>query len=136
MSALYNSAKQSMLSQSPVLDLDTDVIKIRLLNIATDYTFSATDASMTPVIKYSGTTDQTLGSITVTNGVFDAADAVFTAVAISGVKTVGGLAVFKFVTNDAGSFPVAYIDGFTAVSPNGGNITVQFDNGSNRIFAL
>jgi hypothetical protein len=95
---------------------------------------------MTSVTRYAGTTDQTLGSLTiVTNSLvvaFDAADATFTAVAVSGVKTVGGLIVYKFVTNDAGSTPILYVDGFSAVLPNGGDLTVQWDSGNSRILSL
>lgn len=139
-SSLYDIAKQAMLGSSTRIDLDADTIKIGLLNITTDYTFSATHTTMSSVTRYSGTTDQTLASPTVvTNSpvvAFDATDPVFTAVAVSGTKTVGGLIIYKFVTNDAGSTPIAYIDGFTAITPNGGDITVQLDNGNNRIFSL
>jgi hypothetical protein len=137
----YDVAKQNFLGTGTRVDLDADVIKIGLLNITTDYTAAVwTETSMTGITRYAGTTDQTLTSptiVTTSNVVsFDAADATFTAVAISGSKTVGGLIVYKFVTNDAGSTPLAYIDGFTAVTPNGGDITVQFDNGNLRIFGL
>jgi hypothetical protein len=137
----YDLAKQNFLGSGTRVDMDADVIKIGLLNIVTDYNApDFTVTSMTGITRYAGTTDQTLASlaiVTTANVVsFDAADATFTAVAISGVKTVGGLIVYKFVTNDAGSTPIGYIDGFTAVTPNGGDITVQFDNGNLRIFGL
>lgn len=95
---------------------------------------------MTSVPRYAGTTDQTLSGLTIVTTsptvAFDAVDAVFTAVAVSGTKTVAGLIVYKFVTNDAGSTPILYVDGFSAVLPNGGDLTVQFDAGANRIFSL
>lgn len=140
-SGIFDIAKQEFLGTGTKLDLDADTIKIGLLNIAVDYSSpDLTATSMTGITRYASTTDQTLGSLTiVTNShvvAFDAADATFSAVAVSGTKTVGGLIVYKFVTNDAGSTPIAYIDGFTAVLPNGGDLTAQFDNGNNRIFSL
>ncbi|WP_217639753.1 hypothetical protein [Arthrobacter sp. ok909] len=74
--------------------------------------------------------------MSITNGVFDAADSTFTAVAISGSKTVQALVVYKDTGSAATSPLIAYIDGFTAVTPNGGNITVTWDNGASKIFAL
>lgn len=135
-SAVYPLAKQSFISQSPSIDLDTDTIKVALVNITTDYTYSAAHQYLSSVTTYAGTTDQTLGTITVTNGVFNAAGATFTSVAISGTKTVGALVIYKS-TGVAGTSPlIAYIDGFTAVTPNGGNITITWDTGSSKIFAL
>lgn len=71
-----------------------------------------------------------------TNGVFDAADSTFTSVAVSGSKTVQALVVYKDTGSAATSPLIAYIDGFTAVTPSGGNITVTWDNGASKIFAL
>lgn len=135
-SALYPLAKQSFISQSPSIDLDTDTIKVALVNIATDYTYSAAHQFLSSVTTYAGTTAQTLTSVTVTNGVFNAAGATFTAVAVSAGKTVGALVIYKDTGTAATSPLVAYIDGFTAVTPNGGNITITWDTGVSKIFAL
>jgi hypothetical protein len=135
-SALYPLAKESFLSQNPSIDMDTDTIKVALVNLATDYTYSAAHQFKSSVTSYSGTTDQTLGTKTVASGVFDAADSTFTSVAVSGTKTVAALVVYKDTGSAATSPLIAYIDGFTAVTPNGGNITVTYDNGASKIFAL
>ena len=135
-SALYPKAKESFLSQNPSIDMDTDTIKVALVNTSTDYTYSSAHQYFSSVTHYSGTTDQTLGSVSVTSGVFDAADATFTSVAISGSKTVQALVIYKDTGTAATSPLIAYIDGFTAVTPNGGNITVTWDNGASKIFAL
>lgn len=135
-SALYPTAKASFLNQNPSIDLDTDTIKVALVNTSTDYTYSSAHQYYSSVTHYSGTTDQTLTSITTTGGVFDAADATFTSVAISGSKTVQALVIYKDTGSAATSPLIAYIDGFTAVTPNGGNITVTWDNGASKIFAL
>lgn len=135
-SALYPTAKASFISQNPSIDLDTDTIKVALVNIATDYTYSAAHQFLSSVTAYSGTTAQTLGSITVTGGVFNAANATFTSVVISSGKTVGALVIYKDTGSGATSPLIAYIDGFTAVTPNGGNIVVSWDTGASKIFAL
>lgn len=130
-SALFNKAKESFLSQNPSIDLDSDTIKISFGRT------SAYTVDLTHQFKSSVTTvvdgDAALASKTITNGVFDAADALFTAV------TAGAAFDFALVWKDtgvAGTSPaIAYIDGFS-VTPNGGNITAQFDNGTNRIFKL
>lgn len=135
-SDLYPLAKQSFISQSPSIDMDTDTIKVALVNTTTDYTYSSAHQFLSSVTTYSGTTDQTLGSITVTNGVFNAASATFTSVAISGSKTVQALVIYKSTGTGSTSPLIAYIDGFTAVTPNGGNISITWDSGSNKIFSL
>lgn len=146
-SAGFDIWKKGALGSGTLVDLDTDTIKLRLINVATDYpTLNLAATSMTGITKYGSSTDQTLGTPTITATVagtttfgtvaFDAVDAVFTAVAVDTAKTVAGLVVYKFVSNDAGSTPILWIDGFTAVTPNGGDITVQFDSGNNRILSL
>jgi hypothetical protein len=103
----------------------SDTIKARL--VASSFTPTKDDTSMTGYTAIG--TDQTLGSKTRTKDttndriVYDAADPVWTAVA--GGSTIGWVAVFKFVTNDAGSTPIFIID-VTDTATNGGDITVQF----------
>lgn len=101
----------------------TDVIKIRAVTGVP----SRTDTAMTG---HTGVgTDQTLGSKTRTKDttnhriVYDAADPAWTAVA--GGSTIVGFEVYKFVTNDAGSTPIVFID-VTDFSTNGGDIGLQF----------
>lgn len=126
---IYTVAKEAFMNAG--LDLDTDVIKARL--VKSTYTFSAADTSMTPVTKVTGTTDQTLSSVSITDGVFDAADPTFSAV--PGGETITGCVIFKFVTNDAGSTPIIYIE-LTDTATNGSDITVNFDAGANKVFAF
>lgn len=139
-SALFDVFKQDGFGSGTRIDLDSDTIKVGLLNIATDYASpDFTVTSMTGITRYAGTTDQTLGSLTIVTTshvvAFSAANPTFTAVSPSTTKTVGGFIIYKFVTNDAGSTPIAYIDGFTAILPNTGDITITFDTGSNKIFS-
>lgn len=103
----------------------SDTIKARL--VASAFTPTKDDTSMTGYTAIG--TDQTLGSKTFTEDtandrlVYDAADPTWTAVA--GGSTVGWVAIFKFVTNDAGSTPIAILD-ITDTPTNGGDITVTF----------
>ena len=77
----------------------------------------------------------TLGSKTSALGVADAADTAFTSVT---GDTVEAIVLYKD-TEDAATSPlIAYIDTATGLplTPNGGNVTVTWDNGANKIFKL
>jgi hypothetical protein len=126
---VYPKAKESFITQSPSIDMDTDTIKVRLLR-SSAYTFSSAHqfASSLPSAIV---TDVALASKAGTNGVFSAANAVFTAVP-SGAA-IDELVVYKD-TGTAGTSPlVCYMDGFS-ITPNGGDITVQWN--ASGIFAL
>lgn len=133
-SAHYNLGLQKYLAAS--LNMPSDTIKVRLVRTSA-YTFAQSHefASSLPAAIV---TDATLGSKT-TNGAgsdpgcFDAGDAVFTAVP-SGAA-IDALVIFKD-TGVAGTSPlIAYIDGFS-VTPNGGDITVQWANANPFIFKV
>jgi hypothetical protein len=124
-SAAYNIGQQGLIDGT--IDLNTHTIKVRL--VTSSYTFAATHTTMSNVGAGVGT-DPTLASVTVTDGAFDAADATWTAVTAG--STVNAAVIYKFVSNDAGSTPIAYID-ITDTATNGGDITLQW--GSN-IFAI
>lgn len=83
-------------------------------------------------------TDVTLGTKTSNGGgsdpgCFDAADAVFSAVGAG--AAIDCLAIYKDTGSSATSPLIAYIDGFS-VTPNGGDITVQWASSSPFIFKL
>lgn len=133
--ALFNKYKESMLSLNPSVDLDTDTIKVAL--VTSGYTFNAANqfySDLTPGSNVVGT-PQTLGSKTVTDGVFDAADVTFTAVTGSACNA---LVIYKDTGTPSTSPLIAYIDTATGlpVTPNGGNISIAWDNGTNRIFKV
>ena len=75
-------------------------------------------------------------SVSVTGGVFDAADVTYTSVSGASVETIiiyeddGGV--------EANSSLIAHIDTATGLpfTPSGGNVTIQWDNGANRIFKI
>lgn len=135
--ALYGLARQAFLSQSPALDWDTDNIKVSLVDITSAYTVSIDvdqfydDGPEANVVA----TSSNLGTKTVTLGVADAADVTFSAV--SGAVS-GALVIWKDTGTPSTSPLIAYIDTATGlpVTPNGGNITVTWDSGANKIFKL
>ena len=132
--ALYPKAKESFLSQNPSIDMDTDTIKVAMVTSA--YTYSAAHQYYSSAAGVVGT-PATLGTKTVTDGVFDAADVTFTAVA-SG-STVAALLIYKDTGVEATSPLIAYIDTVSSglpVATNGGDIIVTWDSGASKIFAL
>jgi hypothetical protein len=104
------------------------VVKCRLMRVSA-YTVAQAHqfASSLPAAIV---TDVTLGTKTANGagsdpGCFDAADATF--VAIPAGAAIDCLAVFKDTGTPATSPLLFYIDGFT-VTPNGGDVTVQWQN--------
>jgi len=136
-SAFYNIGLEKFIAAASPINLTSDTINVRPIRVS-GYTFAATHASMTPVIGATGGPgDQTLGTKVLgtgtDGGTFDAADRVFTAWP-SGAA-IDALVIYKFVSNDAGSTPICYLDGFT-VTPNGGDITFQWAGTNPFIFKI
>ena len=73
--------------------------------------------------------------MTTTAGVADAADITFTTV--TGDESEA-LVIYKHTGTDGTSNLIAYIDTATGlpVTPGGGDITVTWDDGANKIFKL
>ena len=132
--SLYPSAKASFLNQNPSIDMDTDTIKVALIDTGA-YTYSSAHDFWDDAVAGVIGTPQTLGSVTTTGGVFDAADTTFTSVSGASVEA---LIIYKSTGVNSTSPLVAYIDTGTGlpVTPNGGNIVVTWDNGASKIFAL
>lgn len=122
--ALYNTFKEGLLDK--VFDLNTDVIKATLIDSA-DYTFSAghdeysggsTDVPAAAKVAESAG----LGSPTITNGVFDTADFVWSSV--TGDQSEAIILWDDTLTNDR---LIAFYDTSITgmpVTPSGGNINV------------
>lgn len=143
--ALYGLAKQSFLSQNPSIDLDTDTIKSFLIDAASYTPNMSTHQYLSDVPAASrkgnsgGNTDAdavTLAGKTVTLGVFDATDITF--VTVPAGAALEYILIYKSTGVEATSPLIALIDTATGlpVTPNGGDITVQWDEGANKIFAL
>lgn len=126
MASFVTNAGADGLTTAGTITWASDTIKARL--VASSATLNKDDTTMTPYTVIG--TDQTLGSKTKTKDttndriVFSAAALTWTAVA--GGSTVGYVAIFKFVTNDAGSTPIAIID-VTDVPTNGSDLTLTAD---------
>lgn len=130
---LYQLGRQAFLEA----DLDWTGQDMRVILVDTaDYTFSQTHQFLSDVpgaarVAVSGA----LAGKTATNGTADANDVTFTSV--TGDQSEA-LIIYQHTGVDATSRLVAYIDTATGfpITPNGGNITVVWDSGANRIFTL
>jgi hypothetical protein len=139
--ALFDPGREGFLDGT--IDWDTAVIKVALVR---GYTFSASHKFVSDITGASGVlaaTSAALSSKTVTNGVADAADITFSAVAQNASNHY--LLVFQSSAVTGGSDVaataqrvIAWIDTGTniPVIPNGGDVTIAWDNGSNKIFKL
>lgn len=130
----YPLGAQKLLNKE--IDLNSDTLKVRLVKNTYSYSAAHEFASSIPAI--TGTTDQTLTTPTITNGVFDADDITWTAVNPSPAETASAIAVYKFVTNDADSpllFLFNVITGFPLVT-SGSDVPIRWSSGASRIFAL
>lgn len=139
--ALFGPGREGFLAGE--IDYDTAVIKAALVR---GYTFDQTDKFVSEVTGAGGTlvaTSAALTSKTVTNGTADAADVTFAAVAAGAAVT--GIIVFQSSAVTGGADVaagsqrlIAWIDTATGlpVTPNGGDINVLWDSGTNRIFTL
>ncbi|NNF68426.1 MAG: hypothetical protein HKN01_01530 [Acidimicrobiia bacterium] len=127
-SVLYPKGKEAFLAGD--IALDTDTIKVALVDTGT-YTYTATHQFYSELSGVVGT-DGTLANKSITDGVFDADNLVWTAV--SGA-TVEAVVIYKDTGVAATSPLIAFIDDDT-VTPNGGDITAVWSAGANRIFAL
>lgn len=130
--AIYPKYKEALISGSANISLSSGTVKIALVDTGV-YTYSAAHEFLTSLTGTVGTAP-TLGTKTVTNGVFDAADPTWTAVSGSSAEA---LVVYIDTGSAATSRLVAYIDtGITGlpVTPNGGDITLAIN--ASGLFAL
>lgn len=130
--ALYPKGKEGILDET--ITLSSGTIKAALLR---SYTYSSAHEDVADITGAGGTVvaTTTLASKTFTSGVFDAADLTWTAVA-------NGAACDNFVlyqdgATDADRRLIMFVDAYTnlPVTPNGGDITIEWDNASNKIFS-
>ena len=128
MGFIFNRGALGLLDGS--IDWASDTIKARLIN--TSETLSKDATSMTGI--GDALTDVVLGSKTgptedqANDRVgYDAGDPTFTAVA--NTNPMDQIVIFKFVTNDAGSIPIACLD-ITEKTPNGADVIVTLPAGA------
>lgn len=133
--ALYDLGREKFLTGA--ISWSSDDIKVCLVD-TDDYTVNlATDEFLDPDVTAAGivATSGNLGTKTTAAGVADAADVTFTSVTGDQCEA---LVIYKDSGLGTTSPLIAYIDTASGlpVTPNGGDITVQWDNGANKIFKL
>jgi tetrahydromethanopterin S-methyltransferase subunit H len=132
--AVYDKARESFLKGEIVMQ--TDNIKAVLVD-AGAYTVDLAAHQFLSDIAAGAriATSGNLGTKTTTTGIFDAADVTFTAVTGASVEAI---VLYQDTGSAATSRLICYIDAATGlpVTPNGGNINVAWDNGTNKIFKL
>lgn len=131
---LYDKGREGVLDGS--ISWPTDNIKAVLVDTGLYTANLATHQNLSDIPSGARVaTSGNLASKTSTGGVADAADVTF--VAVTGA-TVEAIAIYKDTGTASTSRLLAYIDTGTGlpVTPNGGDITVQWSNAANRIFKL
>ncbi|MFL5861089.1 MAG: hypothetical protein ACJ780_09950 [Solirubrobacteraceae bacterium] len=131
--ALYDGGREGILDDS--IAVSTATIKALLVtsgytpNLATHRNVS--DVTSGNIVARSGA----LASKTYTAGVFNAANVTLTAVTGSAVNYI---VIYADSGTDSTSRLIALIDTATGlpVTPNGGDITITWDTGTNKIFKL
>ena len=131
---LYDTARKSFLAGE--LDWDADAIKVTLLDTS-NYVYSSAHDFFNDIT--AGGQVATSGAFvgkTTTAGTADASDVTLSAVS-------GGVSENLIIWEDDASASdsdrlIARIDTATglAVTPNGGDITITWDSGANKIFTL
>ena len=131
---LYEKGKENFLGAN--IDLSGGVIRAVLVDITAGYTRDpAHDAYDDLGANIVGTESPAFATVSITDGIFDADDITFATV--SGAEA-GAVVIFLDTGVPANDLLIAYIDTATGlpVTPNGGDIVVQWDAGANKIFAL
>lgn len=131
--AIYPKAKEAILRG--LIDLSSSTVKAVLVDTG-EYTYSAAHEFLTSLPALARISTTTMGGKTVTDGVFDAADLVFTAVTGA---TCEALVLYKDTGTEGTSRLVAYFDSASSglpVTPDGTDVNVVFDNGANKIFSI
>jgi predicted naringenin-chalcone synthase len=118
------------------IDWDTDDIRVILIDTA-DYTVDLAAHDYLNDIPSAArvAVSAALTGKTVANGVADAADVTFSAVTGDSCEAI---VLYKHTGTESTSRLIAYLDSATGLpcTPNGGDITITWDNGSNKIFKL
>lgn len=131
--ALFDKGRNAFLTKA--IDWVNDTIRVYLVDAA-DYTVDLANHQYLSSVAVAGRVAfEALASKTAVDGVADAADTVLSAVT---GDVSEALVICMWSGVDSSSPLIAYIDTATGlpVTPNGGDITVTWDNGANKIFKL
>lgn len=134
-SFVYNEAKRAFLQGE--INLASD--DIRLLAVSTNTTADTEDdvntlSGFTTLDEFDGAnyvrkslSGETVGEDAANNRAeFDATDVTFPALG-AGTRPIDGFILYKFVTNDSSSIPIAYIDPPSNFNGNGGDVTITWN---------
>ena len=130
--ALYPKAKQAFLNGA--INMAANTVTLALIDTGV-YTYNTSHEFRSDVSNSAVISTSTLANKTITNGIFDADDATFTSVTGANCEA---LLIFSDTGVQGTSRLIAYIDNATGlpILPNGGDITVVFSSGANKIFSL
>jgi hypothetical protein len=139
-SAVYPKFKEALLQGGANTNLSSGTVKAVLVDTGT-YTYSSAHeffSSVSGIAQSSAANAEvTIDNKTFVNGVFNTSDDTDTFPALDATATDYEALVIYVDTGVAGtSRLVAYVDGFSAITPNGGTAVVDWDDGANGIFAL
>lgn len=129
-SAMYDRNREEALSA-----IASGVLKV--VAVTAGYTYSAAHTSLNDIAAANRVhTSPQLSSVTVAAGVLDAADQTLTAVAAG--SAIAALVVYTEAASSASSTLHVYLDTGTGipVTPNGGNIVIQWAAASPKIYKL
>jgi hypothetical protein len=129
---LYLKGKENLLGGN--VDLQNDTI-VALLVTGQYVPNTDSDETRAAIPSSAIVAEETLSSTKIVDGVFDADDVVFTEVTGAPIRyivlikddDIYSRALLIALIDDAAQFPV---------TPDGSNITIQWDNGANKIFSL
>lgn len=130
---LYDPGRDAFLNGD--IDYTNDTIKVYLVD-TDDYSFSAAHQFLSQVAAGGRVASGALLGVSSAAGVADANDTVLSAVT---GDVCEALVLAKDTGVEATSPLIGYIDSAAAglpVTPNGGDITITWDSGANKIFKL
>jgi hypothetical protein len=131
--ALYDLGRNAFLTKA--IDWVNDTVRVYLID-TDDYTVNlATDQYLDDIAAGAKVANADITSKTASAGVADGADTTLTSVT---GDTSEALVIAMWSGVESSSPLIAYIDTATGlpVIPNGGDITITWDNGANKIFKL
>ena len=132
--SLYDRGRQGFLAGE--IDWDANDIRLILIDEADDTIDLAVDEDLADRAGAARVaTSSAFGTKTTTAGVADAADVTLSSVTGDVSESID---IYQHTGTEATSLLICNIDTATGlpVTPNGGNITIQFDSGANKIFKL
>lgn len=138
-SALYGKGRQHFAEGLIHWSASGDTVKVVLNDTGTYNGYSSIDThefqnTSANGGSLAGTTHQTINNKSATLGVCNGDNVTFCAVT-STANTTESLIIYVDGSDGVSDYLIAWVE-FSTVTPNGGDITIQWDTGSNKIFKL